>query len=88
MITNRKSGDETILTASRTQGIHFAELYELMGRLIAVDPNILKAPVCLCLDGIESSTTIITEATNEGDMQTFWLKLTKSFEKEILDGIT
>jgi hypothetical protein len=68
-------------------GLSVADLYALLGTLMFYNPQIAKVPVCLCLPGVESSTTVIVRANNEGDDQTVWLHLEDKLSDSLSEGI-
>ena len=78
--------DEIHLSVANNHGITVAELHELTGRMIAKNPEAGGAIVALCLEEVETHTSRIVSATNEGDDSVLWLNVEKDTERTLLKG--
>ena len=77
---------QVINSVNNAEGVSVGELFDLLAKLIQRNPDIRNRYVALCLPEVESSTTLITGVTNEGDDSIVWLSLSTEAEQMSLKG--
>ncbi len=85
MFIDYRNGELHLLTENE-EGISVQELYNLLGKMMEYDPNAKNTPVALCLQEIDTFTTLITAACNEGDNSVLWLSVSPETEAIIQRG--